>query len=360
VILLLSVKKSSFSAHATVRREATHRRIMAELRLQMASGIVDSEDFSLETIVDAIEGKGLAWLDIKNPDDSVKDFLLNVMQFDELAVEDIFGHADTTAMKFSNHRFVVVNARDADNQLDTEPVAIFLTEDLIITVRHTSIPALMKFRRRFKEAEEEELALGIDFLLYEILDAIADDWQPILGRYSKTLDELEFCVFDPQEQYDNLLEGLHGLKRQLREASKSIESLHTVTLRMQNQKLKLISTGVAIYFSDLNQLCTALVKRANNYSAGATSTRDTYLSNISMELSQSNAQLTEVMTTLTIIGAIMLPLTLIAGIFGMNNEDLPLDQVGGFWGIISMMTIFAVLMLTMFWRRGWLNNFAKK
>jgi len=333
---------------------------MAELRLQTASGIVDTEDFSLETVVDAIKDKGLAWLDIKNPDNSVKDFLLNVMQFDELAVEDIFGHADTTAMKFSNHRFVVVNARDADNQLDTEPVAIFLTEDLIITVRHTSIPALMKFRRRFKEAEEDELALGIDFLLYEILDAIADDWQPILGRYSKTLDELEFCVFDPQEQYDNLLEGLHDLKRQLREASKSIESLHTVTLRMLNQKLKLISTGVTIYFSDLNQLCTALVKRANNYSAGATSTRDTYLSNISMELSQSNAQLTEVMTTLTIIGAIMLPLTLIAGIFGMNNKDLPLDQVGGFWGIISMMTIFAVLMLAMFWRRGWLNNFAKK
>ena len=79
-----------------------------------------------------------------------------------------------------------------------------------------------------------------------------------------------------------------------------------------------------------------------------------------MELSKSNAQLTEVMTTLTIIGAIMLPLTLIAGIFGMNNDDLPEEMVGGFWGIISMMTLFAVLMMTMFWRRGWLNNFAKK
>jgi magnesium transporter len=80
------------------------------------------------------------------------------------------------------------------------------------------------------------------------------------------------------------------------------------------------------------------------------------LSNISLQLSESNAKLTEVMTTLTIIGAIMLPLTLIAGIFGMNNDDLPIDRVGGFWGIISIMFVFAIIMLTYFWRRGWLNN----
>ena len=86
MILLLLVKRSKFSTHATVRREATHRRIMSELRLQTSSGIIDTEDFSLETVVDVIEGKGLAWLDIKKPDDSVKDFLLNVMQFDELAL----------------------------------------------------------------------------------------------------------------------------------------------------------------------------------------------------------------------------------------------------------------------------------
>ena len=103
MILLLLVKKSEIIVHATLRREARHRRIMAELRLQTTSGVIDAKDFTLETVVDAIEGKGLAWLDIKRPDESVKDFLLNVMEFDELAVEDIFGHADTTAIKFNNH-----------------------------------------------------------------------------------------------------------------------------------------------------------------------------------------------------------------------------------------------------------------
>ena len=333
---------------------------MAEFLLQTAaSGKIPTENLDLNEVLDFIQGEGLAWLDILKPNKKVRKFLLETMDFAELAVEDVFGPADTTAQKFNNHRFLVVNARDADNRLDTEPVAIFIKQKLIITVRHTRIPALKAFSRRFRKADSEDLALGIDFLLYELLDSIADDWTPILGKYSSELDELEFRVFDPNQKYEDLLEGLHDLKRHLREASKSIESLHTVTLRMLKPGERLLSEGVSRYFSDLNQLCASLVKRANNYSQGATSTRDTYLSNVSMLLAQSNAQLTEVMTTLTIIGAIMLPLTLIAGIFGMNNDDLPSDLIGGFWGIISLMLTFAIFMLYFFWRRGWLKNFEK-
>lgn len=333
---------------------------MAEFLLQTAaSGKIPTENMTLDGVLDSIQGEGLAWLDILKPNKKVRKFLLETMDFAELAVEDVFGPADTTAQKFNNHRFLVVNARDADNRLDTEPVAIFIKQKLIITVRHTRIPALKGFSRRFRKADSEDLALGIDFLLYELLDSIADDWTPILGKYSSELDELEFRVFDPNQKYEDLLEGLHDLKRHLREASKSIESLHTVTLRMLKPGERLLSEGVSRYFSDLNQLCASLVKRANNYSQGATSTRDTYLSNISMQLAQSNAQLTEVMTTLTIIGAIMLPLTLIAGIFGMNNDDLPSDLIGGFWGIIFLMLGFAIIMLYYFWKRGWLKNYEK-
>ncbi|MBL6743774.1 MAG: magnesium transporter CorA family protein [Candidatus Poseidonia sp.] len=331
---------------------------MAELRLQTAkSGFIARESYDLNTVQEAIQEEGLAWLDILRPDDDVRKFLLEQMEFDELAVEDVFGPADTTAQKFKNHRFIVINARDADNQLDTEPVAIFIKENLIITTTHYNIPALKKFRIRFKKADDEDLALGIDFLLYELLDAIADDWTPILNSYSRQLDQLEFQVFDPGKKYDSILESIHDLKRYIREASKSIESLNTVTMRLLKPNERLIGSGVERYFSDLHQLSVALVKRANNYSSGATSARDSYLSNISMQLAESNAQLTEVMTTLTIIGAIMLPLTLIAGIFGMNSEGLPITQIGGFWGIIGLMFLFAGCMLTFFWRRGWLKTY---
>jgi magnesium transporter len=330
---------------------------MAEFRLYTTvSGRMDTSEMTLEGALQAIEGQGLAWLDIPEATGEVKTFLAETMAFDELAVEDIFGEATTTALKFDDHRFFVVRARNNEVRLDTEFVFILVRGDLMVSVRYSTIPAFNTFGRRFLTSDPEDLALGIDFLLYELLDAIADDWSPILSSFSSDLDDLEFQVFDPSKRYENLLESLHGLKGNLREANKSIESLNTITMRLQQPGERLIGTNVKNYFTDLNQLTTALVKRVSNYSTGASSSRDSYLSNISMQLSESNARLTEVMTTLTMVGAIMLPLTLIAGIFGMNNDDLPDEMFGGFWGILAFMVLFALVMLYYFRRRGWFGS----
>ena len=75
-----------------------------------------------------------------------------------------------------------------------------------------------------------------------------------------------------------------------------------------------------------------------------------------MRVGESNAQLTEVMRALTIIATVMRPLTLIAGIFGMNTEQLPRAQGNGFWLILGLMGAFAGGMLYCFWRRGWLGR----
>jgi magnesium transporter len=329
---------------------------MAEFRLySTAQGQMDTTDLSLTQALEAVKDQGLAWLDIAEASGEVKTFLADTVAVDELVVEDIFGEAATASLRFEDHRFFAVRARNNQARLDTEFIRAIVKGDLLITVRHNPIPAFTTFGRRFLQSDEEDLALGIDYLLYELLDAIADDWIPILGRFSGTLDDLEYQVFDPTKKYDNLLESLHGLKGDLREANKSIESLNTITMRSLQPGERLINTNVKRYFTDLHQLTTAMVKRVSNYSAGAASTRDSYLSNMSMQLSESNAKLTEVMTTLTMVGAIMLPLTLIAGIFGMNNDDLPQEMFGGFWGIIGIMGLFVVVMLAYFWRKGWLS-----
>ena len=332
---------------------------MAELRLQTsAGGRLSKEAFSLASLRQSIAGQGLAWLDIVNPDEEIRNFLLDDCGFDELAVEDTSGHTANTVQKFDNHRFVVIQARDDDkNRLDTEPVAIFLQENLMITVRHTKIPALKVFSKRLLRADTEDIEIGVDYLLYEILDSIADDWASRLAEYSDELDTLEFRVFDPSTRYENMLEDLHLLKQRLREVSKSVESLHSACIRLLRPGERLVNEKSITHFTDLQNLVTTLVKRTNNYSLGATSTRDTYLTNANLKLAESNKRLTEVMTTLAIIGAIMLPLTLIAGIFGMNT-DLPFDAEGrsGFWVIMGLMIAFGLTMIAYFWRRGWFRK----
>lgn len=331
---------------------------MADLRLQTTGGgIHDKDATSLQSLRSDIEGMGVAWLDILKPDDEVRAFLLE-MGFSEQAVEDTEGHTSNTVQKAEGHRFIVVRARDADSRLDTEPIIILIKGQLIITVRHTKLPALRFFKRRFKRADPEDIKLGVDYFFYELLDSIADDWQPILGGYSDDLDKLEDRVFDPAKRYDNLLEGLHELKQHLREASKSIESLHSATLSLLKPGERLISESTIPHFTDLQHLVTTQMKRCHNYSTGATSTRDTYLANSSWRLMQSNQRLTEVMTMLTIIGAIILPLTLVVGFFGMNVEEFGAGN--GSWSLKTIGLVmfgFSGVMLTLFWRRGWFSRY---
>jgi len=320
------------------------------------AGVMHTDGATLADVPTMVEGKGMVWMDLVHPGREEKAFFSDVLELDELVIEDVFGEATTTSLKFPGHRFFVVHAREISQRLDTETLRIIVKDDMLITVRKGTIPALATFARRLLNCDEEDIKLGVDFLLYELLDALADDWMPLIAQCSKELDDLELRVFDPETRYDNLLEGLHDLKRKLREANRSIESLNTITIRLLQPGERFINPDVKHYFSDLHQMTTALVKRMLAYSAAATSTRDSYLSSISMQLSESNAKLTEVMTTLTMVGATMLPLTLIAGIFGMNNDDLPADMFGGFWGILGLMVLFAFVMLTYFWRKGWFKN----
>ena len=329
---------------------------MTEFRLfTTESGKLDTSKMSLDEVKASVENQGLVWLDIAEVNAEVKNFLMNTMDFDELVLEDVFGEAITTSMKFADHRFFAVRVRNKSADLDTEFVFIILQGDMMITVRQNSIPAFTTFGRRFLVSDPEDLEIGIDYLLYELLDAIADDWTPILGKFSSTLDDLEYQVFDLTQHYDDMLESLHDLKGDLREANKSIESLNTITTRIVQPGERLIDKDGNHYFADLHQLTTAMVRRVSNYSLGANSTRESYLSNISMQLAESNAKLTEVMTTLTIVGAIMLPLTLIAGVFGMNSNDLPTEKIGGFWGIMVFMVSFALCMMWYFKRKGWFD-----
>ena len=175
---------------------------MAEFRLySTAEGRMDTTDLSLTQALEAVKDQGLAWLDIAEASGEVKTFLAETVAVDELVVEDIFGEAATASLRFENHRFFAVRARNNQARLDTEFVHAIVKGDLLITVRHHPIPAFTTFGRRFLQSDEEDLALGVDYLLYELLDAIADDWTPILGRFSGTLDDLEYQVFDPTEKY---------------------------------------------------------------------------------------------------------------------------------------------------------------
>jgi magnesium transporter len=319
--------------------------------LTASTGKAGEKTLQTEDLVTTLPNIKSGWLDILNPGEAEKEFMLEKLNFHPLAVEDCFADPVDRAEHYETHRFVVLKARDADSELDTEYLLVFLTDNLLVTVRNTVIPAVERFRDRYRSIRRQKrLERGPEFLLYELLDSVADDWMDILSNYSDKLDNLEDRVFDPHNSYSNLLESLHQIKQDLREIQKSIIPLQNIVGRLMRPDEEFISEENYLYFRDLADVIKGLVIQVENYSSGAASTRDTYLSQVSVKLSESNSRLSEVMTTLTVIGSIMLPLSLIAGIAGMNvGSDFDFTQ------IVSVMIGFAGIMLFYFYRKGWIG-----
>ena len=325
---------------------------MSTIRILTAStGKAGEKTLQTEDLATALANIKSGWLDILNPGEAEKKFMLEKLNFHPLAVEDCFADPVDRAEHYETHRFVVLKARDADSELDTEYLLVFLTDNLLVTVRNTVIPAVERFRDRYHSIRRQKrLEKGPEFLLYELLDSVADDWMDILSNYSDKLDNLEDRVFDPHNSDSNLLESLHQIKQDLREIQKSIIPLQNIVGRLMRPDEEFISEENYLYFRDLADVIKGLVIQVENYSSGAASTRDTYLSQVSVRLSESNSRLSEVMTTLTVIGSIMLPLSLIAGIAGMNvGSDFDFTQ------IVSVMIGFAGIMLFYFYRKGWIG-----
>ena len=325
---------------------------MSTIRLLTAStGKAGEKTLQTEDLATVLPNIKSGWLDILNPGEAEKKFMLEKLNFHPLAVEDCFADPVDRAEHYETHRFVVLKARDADSELDTEYLLVFLTDNLLVTVRNTVIPAVERFRDRYRSIRRQKrLERGPEFLLYELLDSVADDWMDILSNYSDKLDNLEDRVFDIHNSYSNLLESLHQIKQDLREIQKSIIPLQNIVGRLMRPDEEFISEENYLYFRDLADVIKGLVIQVENYSSGAASTRDTYLSQVSVRLSESNSRLSEVMTTLTVIGSIILPLSLIAGIAGMNvGSDFDFTQ------IVAVMIGFAGIMLFYFYRKGWIG-----
>ena len=312
---------------------------------------------SLDELGTLVGNQQLAWIDILRPGDEERTWLMQ-QDLHHLAVEDCFKEPVTKAYVYESHRFVVVRARDADSDLDTEFMCAFVTENRLITVRHAEMPAMRNFAKRFGSRKvQKRTELGPEYLLYEMLDSIADDWYRILSGYSQRLDLLEDRVFDPNKKYPNLLQDLHELKQDMREISKSVTPLTDVVNNILRPDTEFTSEGCMVYWHDVQDVIGNLKENIANYNSGATSTRDTYLSQSTMRLAESQKQTNDVMRTLTIIATLMLPITAIASIFGMNIEAF-----GSGTGPVNLGEVVLIMGLTsigiigFFRYKGWIGG----
>jgi len=293
----------------------------------------------------------LLWVSLENPDESDFDILRNIFRFHPLTIEDCMsvGYQPPKVDDFGEYIFLIVHSAHPDRHLidlQTEELNLFLGKNFLVTVYQgeKSLPVETVMNRIQKD---ERLAQnGSDFLCHAVLDALVDEFMPIIDKMEDEIDWLEDLVISkPNPQ---TMERIINLKHSIMTLRRIISPMREVVNRLSRDEFPMIDLQSRIYFRDIYDHLVRIQDLSDTIRDIVSGTMDIYLNSTSLRLN-------EVMKALTIVSTIFLPLSFIAGVYGMNflyqapNYDWRFGIVF-FWGICIAV---AVAMLLFFKRRGW-------
>ncbi|MCU1264686.1 MAG: Magnesium transport protein CorA [Acidobacteria bacterium] len=312
------------------------------------------EGFTDEQIPELLaDEKTIFWVDMESPSEADDHLLLDVFHFHPLTVEDCRANRHHPKVEeFPDYIYFIVHAVRTDassDRFNTVELDGFLGRNYVVTYHHDSFTSIDKVKQTIRSSPVT-CQRGAPFLLHSIIDSIVDDYLPVMDDFDERINDLEDNIFTLRRPNDEILEEILGLKRSVlrlrRISSKQLEVLY----RISHGQFQLISGPVLPFFRDIYDHLVRVSDLAESY-------RDLISGSLEAYLSVVSNRLNEIMKVLTIFSAIMLPLTFIAGVYGMNFDNMPeLHSRYGYYTVWVIMLVVAVGMLGLFWKRGWIGK----
>ncbi len=312
------------------------------------------EGFTAEQLPELLKDtSAVIWVDMDSPTESDERVLLDVFQFHPLTVEDCRENRHYPKVEeFPGYLYFIVHGVRADTspeRFNTIELDGFLGANYVITYHHDSFRSINNVKQLLRTSPVA-CQRGTAFLLHQILDQVVDYYSPVLDDFDERIDQLEDDIFTLKRPNNLILSEIMGLKRSVlrlrRISGKQMDILH----RMSRGEFPLIPEETRPFYRDVYDHLIRVTDLAENYRDLISGSLEAYLSVVSNRLS-------EIMKVLTIFSAIMLPLTFIAGLYGMNFDNMPeLRTRYGYFAVCGVMLLVAVAMLVFFWRRGWLGG----
>ena len=306
-----------------------------------------------ETIRTALEDTaGVIWLDLLIQSEADTGVLRDVFGFHPLTIEDcVSPHVDPAKVDdHGDYLFVVVQALsdfDPERELVESEVDFYLGSNYVVSCHREPIPAIEHYRERCLQ-DEYVLSHTADWLLHGLLDALVDEYLPVVDALDNTIDELEEAVLHRPDS--RALQRIMLVKRNTLRLRRGATPQRDMMNRLSRGEYpKLIHEETAIYYRDIYDHLVRveyLIEALRDLADGAL---NTYLSVVSNRLN-------EVMKVLTVAVVPLTVGTLISGIFGMNLTAgfwPPSDSEWGFGAVIAFMVVVAVLTLAYFRYRRW-------
>ncbi len=293
------------------------------------------------------------WVDMETPSEADDQVLLNTFHFHPLTVEDCRANRHHPKVEeFPDYIYFIVHAVRTDTtseRFNTVELDGFLGPNYVVTYHHHKFGSLDKVKQMICSSPVL-CQRGASTLLHSIIDGIVDDYLPVMDDFDERINNLEDDIFTLHRPNDAILEEILSLKRSVlrlrRISSKQLEVLY----RISHGQFQLISGPVLPFYRDIYDHLVRVTDLAESY-------RDLISGSLEAYLSVVSNRLNEIMKVLTIFSAIMLPLTFIAGVYGMNFDNMPeLHSRYGYYTVWIIMLVVALAMLGLFWKRGWIGK----
>jgi len=267
-----------------------------------------------------------------------------------LILEDILNTGQRPKFEdFDNYVFIVLKMLSYDEPNQTtqaEQVSLVLGANFVISFQESIGDVFEQIRDRIRNSKGRIRKMGPDYLTYALLDAIVDNYFLILEKFGEKIESMEEeLVAEPNEK---TLQQIHAIKREMVFLRKSVWPLRELISSLERSESKLIKESTGIYLRDVYDHTIQVIDTVETFRDMVSGMLDIYLSSISNKM---NA----VMKVLTIIATMFIPLTFVAGIYGMNFKYMPeLEWKWGYLAVWIVVVIIGICMLIYFRRKKWL------
>ena len=294
------------------------------------------------------EEPNVVWVDVTDPTKEDFEELAKEFSFHPLSIEDCrHEHQRPKIEEFQGYYFIVLYEAELtpDRLLEFRELAIFLGRNYMVTVHSQPIRAIETAERLWREWVD--LAhRGPGLLAYLMIDAIVDDYMPLLDGISDRMDDLEDEIFE-DFQTDSLHE-VFRIKKQLLYFRRAVTPLRDVFNSLLRREQPIFSREISIYFQDVFDHLIRVSETIDTLREMLSSIMDAYLT-------VSGNRMSVIMKRLTSISAILMSMTLIAGIYGMNFAYMPeLGWRYGYVGALVAMLVIGIALYFYFRKINWL------
>lgn len=311
------------------------------------------EEREIETVAELATRRSptVTWINVDGLHETVLiEELGEVFDLHPLVLEDVLSTQQRTKMEhYENYIFVVLKMFSLpDDRLEicSEQVSLILGAGYVLSFQEAPNDMFEPVRQRIRSHKGRICSRGPDYLLYALVDAIVDNYFVVLDKVAENLESLEDAVFENPTA--STLAEIQRLRVELLRFRKAIRPLRETINGLIREEDGLISDTTRVFLKDVYDHSIQVIDTVEGFRDTVSGLLDVYLSVVSNRMN-------EVMKVLTIVATVFIPLTFIAGIYGMNFEYMP--ELAMVWGYpLTWLTMLALAlgMLWYFRKRGWL------